>query len=61
MQLFYNPEIDSNTQQILFSKEESRHIIRVLRKKEFDVLDITNGRDYLFKACLLYTSDAADD
>ena len=57
MQLFYNPEIDSNTQQILFSKEESRHIIRVLRKKEFDVLDITNGRDYLFKAEIQIASD----
>ncbi|MGY0426568.1 MAG: RNA methyltransferase PUA domain-containing protein, partial [Polaribacter sp.] len=42
MQLFYNSEIDKNTTQITFDKIESRHIVRVLRKKENDILKITN-------------------
>lgn len=57
MQLFYNKEISSNTKQILFNKDESRHIIRVLRKKENDILYITNGQDYLFTA-IIDTADA---
>ncbi len=36
MQLFYNPEIVNSTQQVTFDKTESRHIVRVLRKKEGD-------------------------
>jgi len=50
MQLFYNPEISKNTEQFSFSKEESKHIIKVLRKTEGDVLNITNGKGYLFTA-----------
>jgi len=50
MQLFYSPDIDKKTIHFSFSKEESRHIIRVLRKKEGDILHITNGKGYLFRA-----------
>lgn len=50
MQLFYHPELDTNTTQVTFSKEESKHIIKVLRKKPGDILDITNGRGKFFKA-----------
>lgn len=57
MQLFYNPEIVKTTQEIVFSKEESRHIVRVLRKKEGDVLHITNGKGFLFSAEILVASD----
>ena len=48
MQLFYNPNITTETKQITFNKEESRHIVRVLRKKEGDILHITNGNGFLF-------------
>lgn len=48
MQLFYNPEITENTSEITFSKEESRHISKVLRKKNGDILHITNGKGWLF-------------
>ncbi len=48
MQLFFNSEITLNSQQISFDKNESRHIIRVLRKIEGDKLFITNGKGYLF-------------
>ncbi len=49
MQLFYNPTIESSTQHFVFSKEESRHIVKVLRKKEGDLLKITNGKGGLFE------------
>ncbi|WP_340077529.1 16S rRNA (uracil(1498)-N(3))-methyltransferase [Leptobacterium sp. I13] len=52
MQLFYNPNITQKTQQITFDKEESIHIIKVLRKKEGDTLHITNGKGWLFKAII---------
>ena len=50
MQLFYNSNITEDTQQFPFNKEESKHIIKVLRKKEGDILNLTNGKGWLFKA-----------
>ncbi len=43
MQLFYNPDITSQTISLSFDKEESRHVIKVLRKKAGDNLLVTNG------------------
>ncbi|MDC3388024.1 16S rRNA (uracil(1498)-N(3))-methyltransferase [Flavobacteriaceae bacterium] len=48
MQLFYSSEISNNDKQYTFNKEESKHIVKVLRKKEGDLLTITNGRLELF-------------
>lgn len=48
MQLFYNPTLTESTTTFTFSKEESKHIIRVLRKKEGDTLHITNGKGFAF-------------
>ena len=50
MQLFYNPNLSENTSQITFSKDESKHIVKVLRKKPGDKLHITNGKGWLFTA-----------
>ncbi|SFC40943.1 16S rRNA (uracil1498-N3)-methyltransferase [Algibacter lectus] len=50
MQLFYNPDINENTTQFSFEKEESRHIVKVLRKQVGDTLHITNGKGWLFSA-----------
>lgn len=50
MQLFYNPNIEENETAFIFPTEESKHIIKVMRKKEGDSLYITNGEGYLFKA-----------
>ena len=50
MQLFYNPDISTDTTQFTFPKEESKHIIKVLRKTEGDILHITNGFGWLFTA-----------
>lgn len=57
MQLFYNPNITTGTKQITFEKEESRHIVRVLRKKEGDILHITNGNGFLFFVEISIASD----
>ena len=50
MQLFYSPDISESTVSFSFSKEESNHILKVLRKKIGDVLYITNGSGWLFNA-----------
>ena len=50
MQLFYNGDLSSDHKDIRFSKEESRHIIKVLRKSTGDQLFITNGQGDLFTA-----------
>ena len=48
MQLFYNSRIDKDTKEISFDKIESKHIVKVLRKKEGDQIFIMNGRGELF-------------
>lgn len=53
MQLFYNPNLDHSAAQFTLSPEESKHIITVLRKKEGDLLHITNGKGYLFEAKIM--------
>lgn len=53
MQLFYNESIDSSISQFNFSPEESKHIIKVLRKTEGDILNITNGKGYIFTAKIM--------
>lgn len=50
MQLFYNADLTPSDSEIRFSKEESRHIIKVLRKSIGDTLNITNGKGWLFSA-----------
>lgn len=48
MQLFYHPNVVEEDQQIVFPRDESKHIVKVLRKKEGDILHVTNGNGYLF-------------
>jgi 16S rRNA (uracil1498-N3)-methyltransferase len=49
MQLFYNPNIDESTRQFSFDKDESKHIVKVLRKQIGDTLNVTNGRGLLWE------------
>ena len=44
MQLFFNKDTSSS---FTLNREESRHIIKVLRKKENDILHFTNGEGVL--------------
>ena len=48
MQLFFNPNIDSATSTFFFDKEESGHIIKVMRRNSGDILMVTNGLGQLF-------------
>ncbi len=50
MQLFFNPDVNENTSQITFDREESKHIVKVLRKSVGDDLLITNGKGWFFIA-----------
>ena len=57
MQLFYNPTISDASDFISFDKEESKHIIKVLRKKDTDILFVTNGLGFLFETEITLASD----
>mgnify|MGYP001593053661 CR=1 FL=1 len=57
MQLFYNSNIQTSTKQFTFDKTESRHIVRVLRKKEGDTVFITNGFGSLFTSKIIIAND----
>lgn len=48
MQLFYLPNLKTNAAFVEFDKEESKHIVRVLRKKMGDKLQATDGLGHLF-------------
>lgn len=56
MQLFYNSDLKVDDSVFTFDSNESKHIIKVLRKKSGDELFITNGKGYLFQAKI--TDDA---
>lgn len=56
MQLFYNPDLTKEDSEISFEKDESRHIVKVLRKKIGDTLELTNGKGYFFEATLMSTN-----
>lgn len=58
MQLFYNPTINESLTSFIFDKEESKHIIKVLRKQERDILYVTNGLGFLFKTEIALASDS---
>jgi len=48
MQLFYEPNLKPSIKEFTFSKDESKHIVRVLRKKEGDNIQLSNGKGILF-------------
>ncbi len=57
MQLFYNTSLNESTESFSFDKEESKHIIKVLRKKDGDTLHVTNGLGFLFETKITLASD----
>jgi 16S rRNA (uracil1498-N3)-methyltransferase len=57
MQLFYNKDITSTDTQFTFDKTESRHIVKVLRKKDGAILHITNGKSELFTVKIILAND----
>lgn len=57
MQLFYNPDINPTTESFSFDKEESKHIVKVMRKQGGDKLFVTNGSGYLFETEIVLGSE----
>ena len=57
MQLFYNSEINITLKEFSFDKEESKHIVKVLRKTEGDTLHVTNGLGNLFLTEIILASE----
>ncbi len=53
MELFYNKHIDSHTKEFILEKEENNHIIKVLRKKQGDIVEFTNGNNISFKTKII--------
>ena len=53
MQLFYNSDVKVNDTFFTFDTNESKHIIKVLRKRKGDELLLTNGEGYLFEAKII--------
>ena len=51
MQFFYTPDISNNT--YIFSKEESKHCIKVLRKKVGDDIHLVDGKGNLYHTTII--------
>jgi 16S rRNA (uracil1498-N3)-methyltransferase len=56
--MFYNPDITAQTSSFFFNKEESKHIIKVNRKTEGDIVNVTNGRGVFFVTEITLASDS---
>jgi 16S rRNA (uracil1498-N3)-methyltransferase len=56
LNLFYQPNINETSQDVSFDKIESRHISKVLRKVEGDIISLTNGKGFFFEAKLTNTN-----
>ncbi|HZW62273.1 MAG TPA: 16S rRNA (uracil(1498)-N(3))-methyltransferase [Flavobacteriaceae bacterium] len=53
MSLFLQQELNETSAQCVFDKMESKHIVKVLRKTTGDLLQITNGKGWLFEAVII--------
>ncbi|WP_224490172.1 16S rRNA (uracil(1498)-N(3))-methyltransferase [Robertkochia flava] len=59
MQIFYAPQIKPENAEFHFDKDESKHISRVLRKKEGDSILLTDGKGNLFHGTITLSSSKA--
>lgn len=57
MQLFFNNQLSEASQQFTFDKNESRHIVKVLRKIAGDTIFITNGAGQLFTSEIINANE----
>jgi 16S rRNA (uracil1498-N3)-methyltransferase len=56
MALFFDSIIKENTQEFIFSREESKHIAKVIRKVPGDLISVTNGKGLEWKGILSFVS-----
>ena len=47
-ELFYNKEITEKDEEFYLNNDESKHLIKSLRKKVGDILIFTNGKGFKF-------------
>lgn len=57
MQLFYTPNINQDF--YTFSKQESQHCIKVLRKKNNDIIHLVDGKGNLYTATIIDSNPKA--
>lgn len=57
MQLFYNSSLTKHDLGFTFDREESKHIVKVLRKSDGDKLFVTNGIGDLFTTEVILASE----
>ena len=57
MQLFYAPDIEEDKSEFLFDKNESRHIVKALRKKPGDIINITDGLGRHYQTTILEANE----
>ncbi len=57
MQLFYTSEINPLDKEFSFDKDESKHIVKVLRKSEGQVIHITDGKGNLYISEIILASE----
>lgn len=55
MNLFYEPNLEPNINEIYLNEEESKHAVKVLRLKTGDAIHLINGNGYLFEGHLVDT------
>jgi len=53
MTLFYDANIQAKTQEFVFSREESKHLAKVLRKTPGELITVTNGKGLEWSGKLL--------
>lgn len=58
MQLFYNPDVTNDSSTLSFDREESRHIVKVMRKNNGDNLFVTNGKGSLYKTEIVVAAES---
>lgn len=56
MQLFYHPDLRTQSKEVVFTADESRHIAKVLRHVVGDILHVTNGIGFWFEIELTHVS-----
>ena len=53
MQLFYHPILTPEVHEVIFDPVESRHIVKVLRKRKGDELMVTDGKGGQYKGIIV--------
>jgi 16S rRNA (uracil1498-N3)-methyltransferase len=56
MTLFFDPLIKESTKEFIFSREESKHLAKVIRKVPGDIIYVTNGKGIEWKGVLSFVS-----